>query len=128
MKLTDAEWKLMNVIWERHPASARDIMEALEGEVDWAYTTIKTMLSRLAEKGALKSRLRANTSLYEPILTRSQARYSSVRALLDSAFEGAFGPMMHFLVSSKELTEKERSELIRLLQEEEQQEKGGEER
>ena len=126
MRLTEAEWKIMNAVWQRHPASARDIMEALEGQAKWAYTTIKTMLSRLEDKGALKSRLRANTSLYSPILTRRVARRSSVRALLDTAFEGAFGPMMHFLVSNEELPEKDRAELIRLLKEEKR--KGGKKR
>ncbi|MDA2930716.1 BlaI/MecI/CopY family transcriptional regulator, partial [Acidobacteria bacterium AH-259-O06] len=36
-----------------YPASARDVLEALEGEKSWAYTTVKTILNRLVEKGAL---------------------------------------------------------------------------
>jgi len=47
MKLTPAEWRLMNALWEAHPATAREVAERLPGETTWAYTTIKTMLSRL---------------------------------------------------------------------------------
>ena len=118
MKLTEAEWKIMNAIWERrHPASARDVMEALGEDVDWAYTTLKTMLSRLEKKGAVTSRMRANTALYQPALTRQKARGSALRTVLDSAFDGAFGPMMHFLISEETLSESERKELLRLLKE-----------
>lgn len=124
MKLTEAEWKVMRAIWRRHPASARDVMERLEGEVDWAYTTVKTILTRLENKGALKSRMRANTALYGPILSRAKARRSALRELMDTAFDGAFGPMMQFLVSDKKLSPKDRAELMRLLKEKEEKEAG----
>lgn len=124
MKLTEAEWKLMNALWKRHhPASARDVMEELEGQTDWAYNTVKTMLSRLVEKGALSQRLRANTTLYTPLITRQEARRSALRALLDSAFDGAFGPLMHFLLHNEKLTIKEKEELRCLLKEQEKKEK-----
>jgi len=124
MKLTEAEWKIMNVAWERSPASARDILERVERETDWAYTTVKTLLSRLEAKGALRSRMRANTALYEPVLTPAQARRSALRSFLDTAFHGAFGPMMQFLVSDERLSKKQRDELVRLLKES-RQKKGG---
>jgi BlaI family penicillinase repressor len=120
MKLTEAEWKIMNVLWKRHPASARDILEAVEAETDWAYTTVKTLLSRLEAKGALRSRMRANTALYEPVLSRANARRSALRAVLETAFHGAFGPMVQFLVSDERLSAKERDELLRLLKESKQ--------
>src|SRR5262245_28468254 len=105
MRLTEAEWKLMNAIWTMNrPASARDVMEVLEGEADWAYTTIKTMLSRLVEKGALSQRLRANTTLYEALITRQEAQHSALRTLLNSCFDGAFGPLMHFLLNDEKLS------------------------
>ena len=117
MKLSEAEWKIMNAVWERHPASARDVMERLEGQSSWAYTTIKTMLTRLADKGALTSRLRAKTTLYDPILTRENARRSALRSVLDNAFSGAFGPMLHFLVSQEKLTKAQREDLVRAIEE-----------
>ena len=66
MKLTETEWQIMNVLWERYPTTARGIAERLPAEVEWAYTTIKTLLARLVEKGALKENKKGNTSLYEP--------------------------------------------------------------
>ena len=48
MRLTRSEWQIMNALWEHHPATAREVEERLPETVTWAYTTIKTMLTRLA--------------------------------------------------------------------------------
>ena len=115
MKLTQAEWLIMNALWEGHPAKARDISRRLPGKVNWAYTTIKTMLTRLVDKKAVSERKQGNTCIYQPILSRQQARRGAVRTVLDQAFDGAFGPMMHFLVEDQKLTAKQRRELINII-------------
>ncbi len=117
-QLSDAEWKIMNAVWNRNPACVRDVLEEIEGETSWAYTTVKTMLSRLAEKGILEVEKRANTSYYRPLLTRKQARRAAVRSLLDRAFDGAFGPLMAFLVDDQKLSPLERERLQALVREE----------
>lgn len=115
MKLTDAEWQIMNVLWARHPATARGIAERLPQEVNWAYTTIKTLLTRLVEKGAIKETKNGNISIYKPILTRQKARRIALKSLANQAFDGAFGPLMHFLLEDQTLSGKQRQELIKAL-------------
>ena len=85
MRFTEAEWMLMNALWGEHPATARELAERLPETVEWAYTTIKTMLSRLVSKGAIEERKRGNTSLYEPVVTREKARRSALRSLVQRA-------------------------------------------
>jgi BlaI family penicillinase repressor len=116
MKLTEAEWLIMNALWEGYPAKARDIAERLPADVNWAYTTIKTMLSRLVGKKAVSERKQGNTSVYEPILTRQKAQRSALRTVANQAFDGAFGPLMHFLLEDEKLTAKQREELIKTLE------------
>ena len=58
MKLTESEWQIMNALWQGHPATAREVAERLPNEVSWAYTTIKTMLTRLAAKNAVSEEKR----------------------------------------------------------------------
>ena len=117
MRFSDGEWKVMNVVWDNPPASVRDVFEALEGETRWAYSTVKTMLSRLDEKGALSSRKRANTRLFEPLVSRGEARRSAFRALLDKAFDGTFGALAHHLIEDEKLTGAEKDELRALIRE-----------
>ena len=116
MKLTEAEWLIMKALWEGHPAKARQISERLPAGVKWAYTTIKTMLTRLADKGVVSESKQGNVSLYEPILSRRQARKTALSAVLNQAFDGAFGPLMHFLLEDQKLSAKQRRELIKILQ------------
>ena len=118
MKLTEAEWQIMNALWQKHPATARQIMTRLDRRVNWAYTTIKTMLTRLAEKDAVGEVKQGNTSVYEPLVSQQKARLSAFRSLLDQAFDGAVGPLVHFLAEEKQLTARERTELRRLLESE----------
>lgn len=111
MKLTEAEWQLMNCLWERHPATARGIAGRLPAGVKWAYTTIRTLLARLVDKGAVREYKEGNTSLYEPLLSRENARRSALRTLVNQAFDGAYGPLMQFLVNEEGLTPKQRRAL-----------------
>jgi len=57
----------------------------------------------LVDKGAVKEYKKGNTSQYEPILTREKARRSALKTLVNHAFDGAFGPLLHFLVEDEKL-------------------------
>ena len=124
MKLTKAEWQIMKALWEKHPATAREIMDRLPVKVKWAYTTIKTMLSRLVQKKAISEAKQGNTSIYDPLISQRRARTSAIRSLVDQAFDGAMSPLLHFLIEEKQLTPKQQEELARLLQNE-RRDKGG---
>jgi len=115
MKLTEPEWLIMNALWEKHPVKARDVVERLPSTVNWAYTTVKTMLDQLVEKKVVGKSKRGNVGLYEPLVSRRQARRTAMRIMLDQAFDGAFGPMIHFLVEDEKLSAEQRKELIKIL-------------
>jgi len=116
MHLSEAEWKVMRVLWERSPANAREVLEGLASETDWAYTTTKTILSRLVEKGVLAEHKRANTSFYEPLVSRDDARRTAVRSLLDRAFDGTFGSLLHHLADGERLSKRDREKLREVLE------------
>ncbi len=113
MRISEAEWKIMNVLWRKSPASARDVKKALEDDTDWAYATVKTIMSRLVEKGALQMSRQANTNMYTVAVSRLDARKMAVRSLLNRAFDGAFGPLVHFLLEQQELSDSDREALRR---------------
>ena len=117
MKLTDAEWQIMNALWAKHPATAREISTHLPRRIRWAYTTIKTMLTRLADKKAVKEAKKGNVAIYEPILTRAGAQRNALKSLANQAFDGAFGPLMHFLVEDQKLTSRQKEEILEVLKE-----------
>jgi BlaI family penicillinase repressor len=126
MKLSDAEWQVMNALWKQYPATAREIADHLPDEVQWAYTTIKTLLARLVAKKAVGEHKRGNTSVYEPLVSLSKARRTALRSFLDQAFGGGLEPLLNFLAEERKLTVKESRALARIL-EEEKARKGGDE-
>jgi BlaI family penicillinase repressor len=116
--LSDAEWKVMNALWERPaPASAREVQDALAGDTRWAYTTVKTLMDRLAEKGVLEVSLERNVAWYRSNLPRRQAISAAARDLARRAFGAGVAPLVHHLVSSQRLTARDRAELRRMLDE-----------
>ena len=117
MKLTEAEWQIMNALWENFPATTRQIAERLPDEINWAYTTIKTMLTRLADKKVVKETKKGNVGFYEPVLSRPQAQRNALKSLVNQAFDGAFGPLMHFLVEDQKVTDKQKEDLMKALKE-----------
>ena len=125
-ELSDAEWRVMKEVWRRREATARTVREALVGETRWAYTTVKTMLDRLVEKGVLRADRRGLARVYSPVLSRSEARRHAAESLLERAFDGAAGPLMHFLVESESLSPEEREELRQMLDEHRRERGGGE--
>ncbi|MCA8971473.1 MAG: BlaI/MecI/CopY family transcriptional regulator [Planctomycetes bacterium] len=114
LRLTDAEWAVMQALWDGAPATARDLKERIDAE--WAYTTVKTLLQRLVDKGAVQVELRGNTGWYTPIWQKAAARRSAIRSLLDSAFEGSFGGLFQHLARDERLTESQRAELLAMLE------------
>ncbi len=115
MHLSEAEWKVMRILWDRHPATAREVLEDLEAETGWAYTTTKTILARLADKEAVSVEMRGNTSLYRPLVTRDLARKSAVRSLVDRAFDGTLGSLLHHLIDEEKLSTRDRAKLREML-------------
>jgi len=123
MKLSKAEWQIMNTLWQENPATARELMERLPAKVNWAYTTVKTMLNRLVDKKALTEFKQGNTSFYKPLISQRRARSNAFKSLLDQAFNGATGPLMHFLIEEQKLSDKQKQDILAALQDKDSGEK-----
>ena len=92
-------------------------MEFMPGDNTWAYTTVKTMLTRLVAKKAIAERKRGNTSVYDPLISQQSARKNAMRTFVDKVFGGTVEPIMHFLIEEKKLSDKDRRQLIEMLEE-----------
>ncbi len=68
--ITEAEWEVMELLWETHPLSAADVAQALGPRRNWSDGTVKTLLARLLKKGALKHEIDGKRYLYSPRASR----------------------------------------------------------
>ena len=105
----------MDVLWQRSPQAANEVVDALAGPCAWEPATIKTMLNRLVKKGALKFRAEGKRYLYTPAVTRDACVRSEGRSFLDRVFGGAAGPLIAHFVEDAKLSRAEIEQLRHLL-------------
>mgnify|MGYP001801868063 CR=1 FL=1 len=105
----------MAALWEESPRTARDVHSAVAGDTDWSYSTVRTLLGRLAEKDAVRFEREGNRLLYRATVTEGDAQRSALRSLVDRAFGGRFGSLVQHMVDDRALSEDERRALADLL-------------
>ncbi len=115
IKLSDAELELMAVLWHRSPLSAADIIAAAPPHRDWSATTVKTMLARLVEKGALAAKAEGRRYFYRPLLARDAVATEQAGRLIDRLFGGRLSPLVAQLAADRELTDDDIAELEALV-------------
>ena len=115
LELFESEWAILQVVWERQPCSAPEVQETLFSKKKWAYTTVKTIMDRMVNKGLLNVEKIRNLNLYRSAVTQKQARKSEITRTIKRAFEGAISPMMQFLVENENITDAEIDSLEKLI-------------
>jgi BlaI family penicillinase repressor len=114
-ELTEAEWEIMKVVWDEQPCAAGTVQEALVKSKNWAYSTIKTTMDRMVEKGFLQIEKIRNLQLFHSSISEVDAKRGEFRKMLKRAFNGALTPMMQFLIEHEGLSKSESSQLRELV-------------
>lgn len=114
VELTEAEWEIMKVVWENEPCAAGTVQESLAETRDRAYSTVKTTMDRMAEKGFLEIERIRNLQLFKSCVSEIDAKRGEFRKMLKRAFDGALTPMMQFLIEHEGLSKEEASQLRKL--------------
>jgi BlaI family penicillinase repressor len=115
VELTEAEWEIMKVIWEKEPCAAGTVQESLAESRAWAYSTVKTTMDRMAEKGLLQIQRIRNLQLFKSCVSEVDAKRGEFRKMLKRAFDGALTPMMQFLIEHEGLSKDESEQLRKLV-------------
>jgi len=123
VELTEAEWEIMKVVWEKEPCAAGTVQETLENR-DRAYSTVKTTMDRMTDKGFLKIEKVRNVQLFRSCISQLDAKRGEFQRMLKRAFDGALTPMMQFLIEHEGISKKQASELRRLVNKAEKEKKG----
>lgn len=116
VKLSDAEWKVMEILWKNPPKTMMEITNALKEETGWTKHTVMSFLKRMEEKGALHHEEGTRAKLYYPDLKREDAVLQETEEFLDKVFHGKLGLLLNAMVQQKELSEEEIEELHQILE------------
>jgi predicted transcriptional regulator len=116
MQISEAESVVMDVLWRRHPLAAEDVVAALAGSREWQDATVKTLLNRLLNKGAISAAKEGRRFLYTPVLRREDWVLEESSGLLDRLFDGRVAPLVAHFSQHRKLTKKDIAELRQLLE------------
>src|SRR6266542_4379917 len=118
--LTVRELAIMKVMWRLGHATVRDVYEVLLENRRIAYTTVMTMMNVLEKKGYLKKEPHERAYRYRPARPERMVISSMVREFVNRVFDGASRPLLLHLVKDNRLTNREREELSKLIDETEE--------
>jgi len=113
--ISEAESRVMEVLWRKAPQASEDIVAAVQQGSDWHEKTVRTLLGRLLGKGAVSAEKDGRRYLYAPVLTREQWQSQESRSLLDRVFGGKLSPLLAHFSEHEKLGAKDVAELRKLL-------------
>jgi len=114
--ISESEWTVMEELWQRSPQTASAVAKTLHESTGWAENTVRTMLARLVEKGALAiADPEVQPKQYVPAVKRELCVQSESESFLDRIFQGAAKPLLVHFARNASLTAEEARELKKLL-------------
>jgi BlaI family penicillinase repressor len=115
--ISDAEWRVMQVVWERKRAAAAEVIAALAETTGWSHRTVRSLLARLVEKGALAAEADGNRYLYRPLVSRRSCVRQESQSFLLRVFGGDEAELLAHFVRGADIPPEVVAELKRLLDE-----------
>ena len=115
ISLSEAEWKLMDALWEEPPKTIMQLTKVLEENTGWKKNVVITMLKRLEAKGAVRHEEGSRAKQFYPAVSREDTALEETRGFLERVYNGSLGLMVDAMVSSRALSEREIAELREIL-------------
>ena len=115
ISLTEAEWKIIQVLWDKNPLTMMEVTHALEAETGWTKHTVITLLKRMQSKGTVHIGERDGIKTYAPAVKKEQVAREQTRTLLSRLFSGRAAMLVSNLVEQGDVTEDEIREMMEIL-------------
>ena len=116
-KLTDAELRLMNIVWDLAPISVQGVVDALPADLDLAYSTVLTTMRILEEKGFLSHTKEGRAFVYHAVIAREDASRGALKYVLDRFFGSKPELLVQNIIGGDDLSKKELAKLKKIIAE-----------
>ena len=114
-RIADSEWRVMQVLWEHGPLTANEVVQALTGAVPWKSRTIKTLIGRLVQKGAIKFQEEGTRCRYSATVPESECIRSETQSFVRRVYQGGMKPALAAFLEDTDLSPQEIDELQKIL-------------
>src|SRR6266576_2226648 len=115
LQISDSEWDVMEPIWQAGACTAADVIRHLHGTHDWNHSTIRTLLARLVEKGALAYDVDGAKYIYRAAVSRERCVRQEGRSFLEKAFGGDVAALVAHFVTEAPLDRDQVEQLRQML-------------
>lgn len=114
--ISNAEFDVLNVIWDDYPTTANDIISRLNQRKEWHPKTVKTLLGRLVKKEVLSFEKQQRKYLYSPLVEREEYTKKETNHFVRRLFNGKIAPMVAGFANQNSLSKQDIDELKSLIQ------------
>ncbi|WP_343069819.1 BlaI/MecI/CopY family transcriptional regulator [Clostridium aciditolerans] len=114
-KISDSEWEVMKVLWDKSPLTSSEIIEKLKPVTKWSPTTIYTLINRLVKKEAIKIEEGSSPYICYPIISKEDYTKKEYKSFLSKVYNGSLNLMISNIVEEQNLSDEEIDELKKIL-------------
>ncbi|MDF2680829.1 MAG: transcriptional regulator [Brevibacillus sp.] len=115
--ISEAEWEVMNVLWEKDPQTANEVIHSLQERMDWKPKTIRTLLDRLVKKKVVGVNQNQKVYTFFPLYTQGECQQAEAQSFLTRIYGGTMKSMLVQFIEEESLTEEDIKELRSILDE-----------
>lgn len=115
-KISETEWKVMKIIWSNPYITANEVIDILDDYVEWKPKTVKTLLNRLLNKGAIHFEKEGREYKYYPLVSEDECIKEENKSFLDRVYNGAFKTMIANFIEEQNLTKEDIDDLKKILE------------
>ncbi len=115
IKISDAELKVLDVIWKEKSANSKRIADEVQKKETWNRKTIHTLLKRLVEKGAVNTKKQGNIYIYTPNISKAEYQKKESKSFLKKIYNGSLSMLMTNFIEDEDISEEELDKLYELL-------------
>lgn len=115
--ISESEWEVMNVLWEKAPQTANDVILSLQKRTDWKPKTVRTLLDRLVKKKVVGVNKNQKVYTFFPLYTQDECQHAEAQSFLKRIYGGTLKSMLVQFIQEDSLTEEDIKELRSILNE-----------
>lgn len=115
--LTEAEWKIMEFLWDNESLTTMEIIREMEETFGWAKSTVITVLNRMDNKGSIRHEMENKSKRYFPCVARSEAKLEEAKSFLNRFYNGNLGLMIKSFIKEESLSPEELDEIQKIINE-----------
>ena len=115
--ISESEWEVMNVLWEKAPQTANDVISSLQERTDWKPKTVRTLLDRLVHKKVIGVNKNQRVYTFFPLYSQDECQRAEAQSFIKRIYGGALKSMLVQFIEEDSLSETDIRELRSILDE-----------